>query len=290
MALAEVIASIGSVDNIISRHLDVEHRDAIKAHYNISNEFFFLFLDEKYRFYSCGDFLSQGASLEEAQQLKGQFIQNLLHVGGGERLLELGCGWGGMIKFLETNGPADLKIDGVTISTAQADYVRSWSKASILVEDFIKTDLKRAHYDRVYSMGAWEHIPKREIGGMYKKIHYALKPGGRFVAQFSCSRLERLPTTLFLGELFFQGFDLMTRDDQVALAEDAGFQCLHDSVHDYRPSWKAWYDRLAANEAKAIELVGITEYNRYLLLFALAWKFIDLNYAQIHRFVFVKPE
>jgi cyclopropane-fatty-acyl-phospholipid synthase len=65
----------------------------------------------------------------------------------------------------------------------------------------------------------------------------------------------------------------------------AGFRVTHDSVHDYKPTIKAWYDRLAANQKKALALVGLKVYNRYMTFLPFAWLFFRQNEAEFHRVV-----
>jgi len=168
-------------------------------------------------------------------------------------------------------------------------FIRQNYGFDVVVEDFVTREYALARYDRIYSMGAWEHVRPGDVAPILKKLCGALKPGGRLVQQFSCLLRPQTPATFLLSELFFSGFALMTLRDQLAEAERAGFELLHDSSHDYRPSWKAWFDRLAAHRDEAIRLVGVREYNRYLMLFVLAWKFIDEKYANIHRPAFQKP-
>jgi cyclopropane-fatty-acyl-phospholipid synthase len=71
-------------------------------------------------------------------------------------------------------------------------------------------------------------------------------------------------------------------------AEAAGFRIIHDSIHDYKPTIKSWYDRLAVNRSKALELVGIEVYNRYMTFLPIAWLFFKQEEADLHRVVTVK--
>lgn len=261
----------------------------IVDHYDVSSDFFLLFLDERYHFYSCGDFRSPADTLEQAQINKAEHFLSLLAPKPGDNLLELGCGWGAMMKFLRDRMGNSVTLKGITISNAQARFIRQNYGFDVTVENFVTREYKLSQYDRIYSMGAWEHVRPEAVAPLLKKLYGALKPCGRLVQQFSCAERPQTPATFLLGELFFSGFVLTTLRDQIAAAEAAGFRLVHDSSHDYRPSWKAWYDRLATHRDEAVRLVGVREYNRYLMLFVLAWKFIDEKYATIHRLAFEKP-
>ncbi len=81
-----------------------DHSSGIEAHYDISNDFYALFLDTKYRFYSCAEFKSDEETLEEAQENKAAYLLELLNLSGKEKVLDLGCGWGAMLRFLQDSG------------------------------------------------------------------------------------------------------------------------------------------------------------------------------------------
>lgn len=261
----------------------------IKEHYDISPDFFMLILDADYHFYSCADYEDPNESLETAQRRKAEHFLGLLEPQANHRILELGCGWGSMLRFLTDRLGRDLDIRGITISKAQAGFIRDNWNLPVSVEDFTQLELEPEAYDRIYSMGAWEHIRPREIAPLLEKLFAALKPGGRMVHQYSTLLKAGTPATYLLGDLIFSGFKLLTLEEQVAAARRVGFELTHDATRDYRPTWKAWYDNLARNADRAIQLAGPAEYNKYLLLFLFAWLFSEYGYAEIHRLRFEKP-
>jgi cyclopropane-fatty-acyl-phospholipid synthase len=277
------------VKHLLTPTSTVKHRSDVVAHYDVPSRFFMLFLDRKFGFYSCADFDEHATTLEEAQTRKAEHFLRLISPEPGQRLLELGCGWGAMIGYLQSVHNGAIEIDGVTISSAQAEYVRSTYNVEVEVGDFIRDEYSKGKYHHIYSMNAWEHVPSAEIPSLLGRLYAALKPGGRLVQDFSCAMKKQTPAHHLVSQFFFSGYELMTRDEQVTAAERVGFRLVHESKHDHRPTWKAWYDRLAANRDAAIALVGVGTYNKYLLLFALAWKFIDDGYSEMHRFAFEKP-
>ena len=181
----------------------------IAEHYNVSNDFFLLFLDKHYHFYSCGDFLSPGDTLEQAQIKKAEHFLSLIAPKPGQSFLELGCGWGAMMKFLHEKMGDSITLKGITISNAQAGYIRQNYGFDVSVENFVTREYPLSQYDRIYSMGAWEHVRPGDVAPLLKKLNEALKPGGRLIQQFGCAERPRAPATFLLGELFFSGFALM---------------------------------------------------------------------------------
>jgi cyclopropane-fatty-acyl-phospholipid synthase len=81
-----------------------DHATGIESHYDISNDFYALFLDTKYKFYTCAEFLRDEETLEEAQENKAKYLLSLLNLNGNEKVLDLGCGWGAMLKYLQDTG------------------------------------------------------------------------------------------------------------------------------------------------------------------------------------------
>jgi cyclopropane-fatty-acyl-phospholipid synthase len=98
-----------------------------------------------------------------------------------------------------------------------------------------------------------------------------------------------MPASAFLGQLYFPGSLLSPHADHIAAAEQAGFKIIHDAIGDYRPTLKAWYDRLAANQDRAIAIVGLEVYNRYMTFFPNSWTFFHYNESALHRMVMEKP-
>lgn len=274
---------------VISGTSRSENERGIVDHYDISNEFFELILDKEFGFYSCADFQSDTDTLEEAQRRTVGFLLRLIDPRPGEQILDLGCGWGAMMnQVFRVTGDRE-RLTGYTLAQAQVDYIRDRYGLIARVENYATREYRENSFDKIYSIGSWEHIRPEHIEPLLGKLFKALKPGGRLVQQFSCMTRDRIPATFLLGQLIFPGFMLRTHRFQIDAAKKAGFRLTHDTIHDYRPSWKAWYDNLAASREEAIRLVGVREYNRYLMLFALAWKFIDEGYAQVHRLVLEKP-
>lgn len=261
-----------------------DHASGIEAHYDVSNEFYALFLDNQYKFYTCADFHGSQETLEEAQAHKAEFIRGLLRLSGSEKILELGCGWGSMLKFLHEAGHGG-ELTGLTLSQEQLAYIQKQEGLSASLSDFITEPFDGSPYDRLYSIGALEHVRPSELASLYQKMHDALAPGGLAVHQFFSYRSDPYPISVAVLELFFPGSMLSMHCDHIEAAEAAGFRVTHDSTHDYKPTIKAWYDRLVANSEEAMALVGLEVYNRYMTFLPIAWLFFQQEEADLHRMV-----
>jgi cyclopropane-fatty-acyl-phospholipid synthase len=91
-----------------------------------------------------------------------------------------------------------------------------------------------------------------------------------------------------LINLFFPGSLLVIHNHHIQASESVGFQITHDSIHDYKPTIKAWYERLVKNQEKALDLVGLEIYNRYMTFFPVVWLFFQQKEAELHRIVMAK--
>ena len=263
------------------------HAVGIESHYDVSNDFYALFLDTKYRFYTCAEFHSEQETLEEAQTHKADYLQSLLRLTGNERVLDLGCGWGSMLKYLQDAGHRG-ELSGFTLSKEQLVYNQQVLGLTVSLTNFITEPFAQAPYDRIYSIGSFEHVRPDELQGLYQKTYDALSPDGLAVHQFFSFEQETHPISAVVLQLFFPGSLLVLHPYHIQMAERAGFKITHDSVHDYKPTIRAWYERLVENGEKARQIVGVEVYNRYLTFFAIVWTFFEQNEAVLHRMVMEK--
>lgn len=274
---------------LLNRKLRQAHHVGIEDHYDVSNEFYSLFLDQQYMFYSCADFHSPQDTLEEAQVNKANHLLSLIDPKPDEKILDLGCGWGGMLRRIEESTGCRKNLKGYTLSRRQHEYVRDQFGIDVELRNFITTDYPTAEYDKIYSIGAWEHVRHADVPGLLKKLYQALKPGGRLVHHFFCPMIETTPPWILTAQLFFPGSCPPAYPTQLCHFENAGFRITHRSIHDYRPTLRAWFDRLVANGERAIDLVGLETYNKYLVFFPMSWRSFNESYAILVRYVLEKP-
>ena len=114
----------------VAAKMKQDHALGISEHYDVSNEFYELFLDKRFMFYTCADFHRPEDSLEEAQQHKADYILNLIDPQPGEKILELGCGWGAMLRRIYQHTGDKENLYGITLSKEQVKYKRTAQRLS----------------------------------------------------------------------------------------------------------------------------------------------------------------
>jgi cyclopropane-fatty-acyl-phospholipid synthase len=263
-----------------------DHSVGVSEHYDLSNSFYELFLDKKYMFYTAADFHSASDTLEDAQENKANYILELLKPAPGEKILDLGCGWGAMLKKIaDSTGDKD-NLYGYTLSAEQTKFIDEKYGFHSELKDFIDTDYEPESFDKIFSIGSLEHVRERELLPLAQKLQMALKPNGKIVHQVICQTGQVFPTRLLALALFiFPGSELTNPQYHLDTFAAANLQVMHQSAHDYRPTLKAWFDRLVANKEAAIQLVGIQNYNRYQCYFAEAWRLFEDRDLVLTRFV-----
>ena len=221
-----------------------DHVLGIAAHYDVSNDFYELFLDKKIHVLHLRRFSFPRRNDRAAQQHKADHILGLLDPKPGQKILELGCGWGPMLKRIEEHTGDKDNLYGLTLSKEQVAYNDEHNGFNVEFDDFITRDYEPESYDTIYSIGAWEHVRPKEIAPLCKKLYAALKPGGKLVKHFFCRVPDPLFATAICSQLYFPGSIGSPYRSHIKAFEGAGFRITHRSIHDYRPTLRAWFDRL----------------------------------------------
>ncbi len=248
------------------RHSRERDERAVRHHYDVSNEFFALFLDDSMT-YSCALFSRGAATLEQAQVAKRELVCTKLQLREGERILDVGCGWGSfVIHAAREHGVHAL---GVTLSPAQAELARR-RVAEAGLEDRVEIricdyrDLGRVgaggeRFDAIASIGMVEHVGSSRIDEYAGVLARLLEPGGRLlnhgIARLRHGDAEAGPFSE--RYVFPDAAPLHLSRIQLAL-ERAGFETDHveDLRQDYVDTLSAWIDRLDANREAAERLAG----------------------------------
>jgi cyclopropane-fatty-acyl-phospholipid synthase len=267
------------------RHSRERDRAAVEYHYNVSNEFYALWLDANMT-YSCAYFRTPADSLDAAQLQKYDLIARKLRLKAGECVLDIGCGWGGLIRFFAREYGA--RAVGVTLSSRQAEYARQriareGLSDSVRVELLDYRDLSSlGKFDKIASVGMVEHVGSSNLAAYFEAAHRALIPGGLFLNHGIISqtpvpsgwrgvvaRLMR-PRSSFIDRYVFPESDLLRLDSATAAAERAGFEVL--DAENLRPHYQRtlqhWVRGLESNQTEARRIVGAETYNTWRLYMA----------------------
>ena len=162
-------------------HTRLFDRRAISRHYDVSNDFFALWLDRQ-RVYSCAYFRTPDDSLDRAQEQKLDHICCKLDLKPGERLLDIGCGWGALIfRAAERYGA---HATGITLSEQQFSHVQEQirmrniaDRCEVRLLDYRDVP-EHEPFDKIASVGMFEHVGKKNLPGYFAKIYRLLRPGG----------------------------------------------------------------------------------------------------------------
>ena len=269
---------------LVSRRLAQSHQAGIAEHYDVSNDFYAAMLDKKFMFYSCADFLDASDTLEQAQENKANAILDMIDPQPGEEILELGSGWCSMLGVIAERTGEKQRLHGSTLSQEQFDFNQQKFGFDVEFADFITREYPREAFDKIYSIGAWEHVRPKEIPGLLAKLHAALRPSGRLVKHFFCLLKDGTPVSAVAGQLCFPGSRLESYHFHVKAFEDAGFRIVRRTIQDYRPTIRCWYDNLVENKEVAIKAGGVRNYNRHLVFLAATWRFFDEGESMVVRF------
>jgi cyclopropane-fatty-acyl-phospholipid synthase len=246
----------------------------IQFHYDRSNAFYSLFLDSHMQ-YSEAHFETPEMSLDDAQAEKLDRICRSLQLKPGERLLDIGCGWGGLIVWAAEH--YRVVAHGCTLSPQQLQFANTFINSRGL-QGRVSVDLchyldLNGTYDKIASVGMFEHVG-RDLPAYFGKVHSILVDRGIFLNR-GIVRPEGVSDdreTLFLQRNVFPGSQLVHLADVVREGELAGFDVLgmEELRMHYARTCRAWVERLRANENACQQLVGATTYRTWLLYLAVS--------------------
>jgi len=230
-------------------------RRQIHFHYDRSNEFYSLFLDSR-MVYSCAYFRSPDVTLEDAQLAKLNHICRKLDLQPRERFLDVGCGWGALIEHAAAQ--YGVEATGCTLSHAQYNYAAARLEGHARVLECDYGDLA-AGYEKIASVGMFEHVGRRRAPRYFRKMADLLAPGGLFL-NHAIARPQGVrddAASLFLRRYIFPGGQFIHLNETIRAAEDAGFEVL--DVENLRPHYaltcRLWEQRLAERREAALRLV-----------------------------------
>ncbi|MBY0276131.1 cyclopropane-fatty-acyl-phospholipid synthase family protein [Candidatus Binatia bacterium] len=251
------------------RSLDAQ---AIEHHYDLSNDFYALFLDPL-MVYTCAYYRTPETTLAQAQADKLDLVCRKLRLAPGERFLDVGCGWGSLAIWAAKH--YGVQALGVTLSREQVAYAKAWIAREGLehlcrVEHRDYRDLvTEDSFDKISAIGIIEHVGIANYRAYFEEIYGLLRPGGLFLNHGITRNhyWERTPQWDFLVEHVFPNGELDTVSHISTVLEEARFEisdveCLREH---YARTCRAWAERLLAHAEHAIALVGKRKYRTWLL-------------------------
>ena len=165
---------------VTNYNLPTKSKKNVKHHYDKGEDLYDLFLDKKHRQYSCAYFLSPDESLEEAQQNKINHIIKKLDLHSGQKVLDVGCGWGGLA--FEIARQSRCEVTGISLSENQINYCKKKAK-ELKMDNQVNFELCdyreiKGKFQRIVSVGAFEHFGKKFYKTFFKKIHNIMTDDG----------------------------------------------------------------------------------------------------------------
>lgn len=252
-------------------------KDYVQFHYDLGNDFYKLFLDKE-MVYSCGYFTDRNNSIDQAQQDKLDMICRKLRLAPGERMLDIGCGWGGLICHAAQK--YGVQAHGVTLAQTQYDFVKE-KIARLGLGDRVKVELRDYReldgtYDKIASIGMFEHVGIANLESYFGKLNSLLRDRGILLnhgiartAKRNNAKKQR-PEQKLITKYIFPGGELDNIGHTLQTIETGRFQ-VHDveGWHEhYMMTTAHWCRRLTANKEAAIRIVGQERYRLWVAYLA----------------------
>lgn len=260
----------------VKAHSKTENRESIQFHYDVSNEFYALWLDDA-MVYSCAYFEQSDLDLEQAQQAKLDHICRKLQLQASDRLLDIGCGWGALV--IHAARYYGVRSHGVTLSAEQLSLARQ-RIAQAGLEDRVTVELRdyrdlqgESAYDKVASVGMFEHVGLKNLPVYFSTVHRLLKPGGLFLNHGITHDVEgwnKTCSTEFINRYVFPDGQLDTVSNIQRGMERARFEIA--DVEALRPHYaltlRHWVARLESHHEQALHYVSESTFRVWRLYMA----------------------
>jgi cyclopropane-fatty-acyl-phospholipid synthase len=271
------------------RHSRRRDAAAIAHHYDVSNRFYELLLGPSMA-YSCAVFPRAEATLEEAQIEKFDLICRKLDLRPGQRLLDFGGGWGGMIKHAAAH--YGVQALGVTLSKKQAAYAQRAiaaagleRRAEMRLADY--RDLREGGFDAISSISAIEHVGTTQLGRHFSSLAACLRPGGRLLNHCVTRRSshERHRAAGFVDRYAFPDAELQAPGTVVGAIHDHGFEIRHgENLREhYAMTLREWSANLEHHWSEAVSEIGERRARVWRLYLAGSMVGVERNRLQVHE-------
>jgi cyclopropane-fatty-acyl-phospholipid synthase len=277
------------------RHSKERDARAVRHHYDVSNEYFALFLDESMT-YSCGVFSRGATTLEEAQRAKLELVCEKLALEPGERVLDIGCGWGSFaIHAAQTRG---VHVTGITLSEPQAELGNRRAaeagvgdRVDLRVADY--RDLSDPPYDAAVSIGMVEHVGSVQIDDYARRIREMVRPGGRAlnhgIARVRVGDPEAGP---FSERYVFPDAAPLHLSRIITAMERAGLVTDHVEglAADYAETLRHWAERFDARLDDALRIGGAERVRVWRLYLRAARNGFLSGFTSVYQVRCTRPE
>jgi cyclopropane-fatty-acyl-phospholipid synthase len=279
------------------QHSVQRDREAVRYHYDVSNDFYALWLDQ-HMVYSCAYFERADEDLDAAQARKLDYLCRKLRLQPGQRLLDLGCGWGGLV--IHAARAYGIDATGITLSQPQADLANERIAAAKLadqcrvwVRDYREMD-PADRYDALVSVGMFEHVGEALLPTYFQRAYALLEPGGAFLNHGIANTVADPPVNgpSFSDTYVFPDGELVPISTTARVAEEAGFEVRDvESLREhYALTLRHWVRRLEANHGKALDYVDEPTYRVWRLFMSGSAHGFAVGRLNVYQTLLVKPD
>ena len=283
--------------NPVRSHSRHENRDAISFHYDLSNDFYALWLDESLA-YSCAYFERPDMTLEQAQRAKLDHICRKLQLQAGEQFLDIGCGWGALI--LHAARHYGVRAHGITLSERQFSLARARIEAQglgslVTVELQDYRDLPgAARFDKVASVGMFEHVGLKNLPQYFDTVYRLLRPQGLFLNHGITTRWDQRPSPApksFVSRYVFPDGELQPVSTVLAAAEQAGFEVrdVEGLREHYARTLRHWVANLEREHDRVVRATDEVTYRIWRLYMSGSAHNFDAGRLGVFQTLLFKP-
>jgi cyclopropane-fatty-acyl-phospholipid synthase len=278
-----------------SVHSKERDRRAVTYHYDLSSDFYALWLD-RWMVYSCAYFRAPHEDIDTAQEQKLDYICRKLRLQPGDRMLDLGCGWGGLVMYAAQK--YGVEALGITLSVPQAEWARERiqlaglaDRCQVEVCDYRDLNPPR-EYDKVVSVGMFEHVGEALLPEYFQRAYALLRPGGVFLNHgIAASATFERKGPSFVEKYVFPDGELVPLSTTLRAAEACGFEVRDvESLREhYALTLRHWVRRLAARAEQARSMAGDTLYRVWRLYMSGSAHGFAAGRLNLYQVLFSKP-
>jgi cyclopropane-fatty-acyl-phospholipid synthase len=276
------------------RHSKARDAEAISHHYDVSNTFYEWVLGPSMT-YTCACYPTEGSNLEEAQAYKYDLVAQKLKLEPGMRLLDVGCGWGGMVRHAAKH--YGVQALGVTLSRQQAEWA-----AKAIAEDGMTgvaevrhsdyRDVREGSFDAVSSIGLTEHIGEANLGAYFTFLRSKLQPQGRLLNHCITRPTTTEPVHIrgFIDRYVFPDGELEGVGRIISAMQDNGLEVRHEENlrEHYARTLHGWCDNLSTHWDDAVKEVGLGRAKVWALYMAGSRLGFERHTLELHQVLGVR--